>query len=268
MKKLALALVCLFSVAFFASCDPEEPIIENPEPTIALMTGDDFVYNGQVIELDTEYLFGVRVESNAQTQQALSKLVVTYSSELFAEDYVQTIDLTGLTEYDFIDTLYYVISKGEIIGDITYSAVVTDAAGKTNSVSVKVDVNMEDELEATPFEWRRDNGADGTGLAEFGLKWTYNVNGKSHAVIEPLENAILAVFTPEDWENVTTETQKAALFTEAFGVAEYKEISTTASSDYDLVIGTIYNEEAHLIHITHCSVYERGWHFVVTGEAK
>ena len=40
MKKLALALVCLVSVAFFASCDPT---VEHPEPTIALLTGEGYI---------------------------------------------------------------------------------------------------------------------------------------------------------------------------------------------------------------------------------
>ena len=53
MKKLALALVCLVSVAFFASCDPE---ITNPEPTIAVITGENYVYDGQTIDVNTDYL--------------------------------------------------------------------------------------------------------------------------------------------------------------------------------------------------------------------
>lgn len=272
MKKLALALVCLFSVAFFASCDPEEePIIENPEPTIALMTGDNFLYNGQVIELNTEYVFGVRVESNAETNVALSKLVVTYESDLL-DPVERIIDLTGMTEYEYIDTLYYVADKG-IIGDITYSAVVTDADGKTNSASIKVDVNMEDELEVTPFEWKRENGHDGTGLEEFGLQWTTNVHGKFLAVIEPITGEKVTMYSvpAEKWDEVVTETDKAALFSDG-GVAEviqdYRGISVDSTQEYDVVIATLYKEEYHLIHITKCTVEQRYYVFTITGEAK
>ena len=94
------------------------------------------------------------------------------------------------------------------------------------------------------------------------------VNGKTVAKIEPLEGATLVVFAPEDWTSTTTVAQKAALFTEVVGVNAFQGVSTTASNTYDLVIGTIYNENTYLIHITKCEVYERGWHFVITGEVK
>ena len=69
MKKLALALVCFVSVAFFASCT--EPVA-NPEPSIAVMTGDNYIYDGQTIDLYQEYNLGFRVASNSQTLKELA----------------------------------------------------------------------------------------------------------------------------------------------------------------------------------------------------
>ena len=69
MKKLALALVCLVSVAFFASCN--EPVA-NPEPSIAVMTGENYIFDGQTIDLYKDYNLGFRVASNSQTQKELA----------------------------------------------------------------------------------------------------------------------------------------------------------------------------------------------------
>ena len=262
MKKLALALVCLVSVAFFASCNPE-PVIEHPEPAISVLNEDGYVSSEAIVNLDDTIYFGFKVASNAETGQLLSSLVVKIDDEEW-----ETLDLTGLSQCTYTSGVIYPSDRDSIVGTSTITAVVTDAAGETNTASIYLYLNHHvHSLDVEPFEWRRDNGADGTGLEEFGLKWVYNVD-RTVAKIQPLEGATLIIFNSEDWTNTVTPIQKAALFTEVFGVSEFKGVSTSASSDYDYVIGTIYNGEANLIHITHCEVYERGWHFVITGETK
>ena len=262
MKKLALALVCLFSVAFFASCDKP---IENPKPSISILEEEGFAHFEEIINVGDTVYFGFIVASNAETSQLLSSLVVKIDDEEWDK-----VDLTGKSEYTYKSGVFFPSEKDTIVGPRVITAVVTDTDGQTNTASINIYFYHHDvqTLEVEPIEWRRDNGADGTGLAEYGLQWTKNVTDKTVAKIEPLEGATLIIFDPEDWTNTNTQLEKAALFTEVIGVSEFKGVSTTASSDYDLVIGTIYNGVANLIHITHCNVYERGWHFVITGEAK
>ena len=75
MKKLALALMCLVGVAFLSSCDPEEPVVQNPEPTITIMASEGFITgtvdNPTVIDLyePVATKFGFKVESNAETNK-------------------------------------------------------------------------------------------------------------------------------------------------------------------------------------------------------
>ena len=267
MKKLALALVCLLGVAFLTSCDPKN-VVENPEPSITFMTGDTYIQDGDVLDYYGVYQFGVRAASNPETLEDLARLIISYNSEDVEEPIALIDTLISGKEFSFEDYIYFADEK-TIIASFELIAEVIDVAGEKKSISMKCDVDWDDTLEATPFEWRRDDGGAGTGLEKFGLKWTTNVNDKSHAVIEPLEDATLMVFDPDDWKNVNTVTEKVNLFTEhSIAITQYESISTSASSDYDLVIGTIYNEETYLIHITHCDVYKRGWHFVITGEAK
>ena len=75
---------------------------------------------------------------------------------------------------------------------------------------------------------------------------------------------------PETWNNTITDVDKAALFTEAIGVSQFKEVSCTAvDKDYDIVLGTRYNGEYRLIHVTHSHVFTfKGTDVTITGEWK
>jgi len=259
MKKLALALVCLVSVAFFASCTET---VENAEPRVAVMTGENYLYDGQVIELNTDYMFGFVVASNAQTQKELSSLSVKIGDE-------ETIETISGTEYTYIDTVNFVLER-EIIGTVEITATVTDVAGNVASKTITLSVNQEDNLEETAFTWNRHGGNDATGLADFGLKWTKNERA-IYAVIEPVDNAILYQFNPSVWSETTTGSQKAALFETGVSISQWKEFNVAGAVDQtlDVVLGTSYNGELHLMHVTngHIETF-KGTDVTLTGMAK
>ena len=127
MKKLALALVCLVSVAFLASCDPE---ITNPQPTIAVMTGENFVYDGQVLDVNTDYSLGFNAASNSQTLKELKTF--TLSIKILDNDgeemdsNVNTIDVSG-TEYQYLDEEFGFVLRSEIIGKAEITETTTGA---------------------------------------------------------------------------------------------------------------------------------------------
>ena len=258
MKKLALALVCLISVAFFASCDPEG------QPTIAVLQEEGYVASGDVVDVNTEINFGFVMTSSLMTGKELASLTITVD-----DGDPETIALTG-TEYTYRGTLTYEITRDEIIGASTITAIVTDVAGETATATILLSINNPaQDLVVTPFEWRRDAGADGTGLAEFGLQWTSNTT--TNAIIKPLEGATLYRFdNSEVWSNTKTDVEKAALFSELpLSIAQFTDVSVTAASQtYDIVLGTTYNGENHLIHVTGSTANQRSWHFSITGEAK
>ncbi len=264
MKKLALALVCLVSVAFFASCDP---VVENPEPSITIMTGDNYIADGAVLEVGTVYQYGFKAASNAETQSELAKLVVTCGETVLCDS-----TISG-TEFDFTGEIYFEETK-EIIGSAEIKAVVTDAAGETNNVTITVSINKEETLAAADFEWYR-LGNTQTGLEEFGLVWENNLKA-THAQIKPLEGVKLYMFESTDWEEVTTATQKAALFSQAIEqqipATVYNNVSTTAAATYDDVIGTVTTDgEYHLIHVTRCTIdafQSAGYPIHIYGQAK
>ena len=263
MKKLALALVCLVSVAFFASCDPD-PVIENPEPAISILETDGYLQNGDIIEMYYVYDYGFRCASNAETQANLAKFVVTCNGSLLCDTVISG------TEFVYEGELYFDDSEKDFVGDAEIIATVTDVDGKSNKATIKVSVYKSDELEVYPFEWKREGSHDGVGLDGFGLKWTWN-SKESFAVIEPLDDATLYIIPSEKWSEVVTESDLEALFSDG-GVAnqtnKYMGVSAWASHTYDDVIGTFYGGYYYLIHITKATVTSKGTNITIEGEYK
>ena len=269
MKKLALALMCLVSVAFFASCDPQD--VTNAEPTIQVIQDEGFIQDNAVVDLGTEYYFGFAGASNPQTNKELASLVVKVGDTEWAN-----VDLTGMTEFRHVDTVMWGLEK-ELIGSDVITAVLTDAAGKTATATINVSINEPAQpLVSHTFEWYR-LGNTVTGLDQFGLWWDRNLKA-THAQIKPLDGTKLFQFDASKWDEVATDLDKAALFSAALEAGEninlYDGINTDISGDkdYNDVIGTITEDGAyHLIHITHYNrgaFVSQGYPFTITGEAK
>ncbi|MBO6026232.1 MAG: hypothetical protein J6P73_03220 [Bacteroidales bacterium] len=256
MKKLALALVCLVSVAFFASCDPK---VENPEPAIQVLVEEGFVKSGDVVnEMDTVY-FGFVVASNAETAEKLTSLIITIDGAGF-----DTVNFTEeTTEYTYkMGTVFppkvFEPTRDSIVGTRTITAVVTDADGKTNTASIELSLNYHEEplLTVNTFEWIRKGGNPAEGLDQFGLEWKKNVQRGFYASITPMEGALLyKIDDLNRFEAITTSAEKAALFTELAAVKPLDKFEEIELNGYhttvprDFLLATIYNDNTYLIRV-------------------
>lgn len=267
MKKLALALVCLVSIAFFASCDPEVP--QNPEPTITAITEEGYLANGQVIDMEVEYDYGFVAASNPQTQVELSKLTVVCGETVLCDTAISG------TEFTFRGSIYFTNSDNRDLYEAEIIATVTDAKGYVNKASIAFSVNEEQPLTATDFTWNRHGGQAATGgLEDLGLEWKMNAK-EIYAVLTPAEGATLYRFDlsgRDVWNSITTAAEKAALFgnESLTPISELREVSCTApEKEYDIVIGTIYNGQTNLIHITKSAVFTfKGTDVTIYGQVK
>ena len=247
MKKLALALVCLVSVAFFASCEPD---VTNPEPTIAVYQEEGYVANGDVVDLNTEINFGFTCAANFQTGKKLASLVVS------VDEVIDTIvDLTGMSDYTYKGVMSYELRR-DVIGESVISAVLTDEAGRTATATITLSINQPaQQLLSKTFEWYR-LGNTITGLDEYGLTWKGNYPKDNYAKLVPQDGVKLYIFKAEDWENVKTDVDKAAFFLAAIETQEtadeYFEVNVTQGEmTYDDVIGTVMADgTCHMIHVT------------------
>jgi hypothetical protein len=262
MKKLALALVCLISVAFFASCTPEG------QPTISVLPGEEYVHDGDIINVNEEFNIGFTMASSIETGQKLASFTLVIDDETY-----ETVKLDD-TEYTFERTLALnvVPNRDDDMDNMVITATVTDVLGQSASVTMTLIIDGTQELILENFEWKRDGSTPGTGLESFGLKWESNVK-EVHAVIQTISDDVELYEIPaEKWAQVTTQPEKVALFGEggvATPIRSYKGVSAEASNNYDDVIATHYNGEYYLIHVTRGQVsYDGATHITITGEWK
>ena len=294
MKKLALALVCLVSVAFFASCTKT---IEHPEPAIAIMTGDNFITgtvgDPTIIDANDEnainLMYGFHVESNSETQKELKSLlltidVITYDPEegQVNDTYYDTIDLAGKTTFDFSDYLFQQEDR-EIITlmEGTIKAVVTDVDNQTNTATIAFEIQMDYvpvPLIGNTIEWVR-KGANLQGnteaeMAAMGLKWTGSYK-EVFATIEPLnDNVMFYLCDGEDFDDILYVGDKNEYFANlaetATPIAKYRNITTNNSADYNDMLAVVYGDEQFLIRINRAEIEtgSYGTQITIKGEAK
>ena len=287
MKKLALALVCMFSVAFFASCTKT---IEHPEPTIAILAGDNYIAGtvDQPMVIDANdanavgLMYGFHVESNAETKKELASLKLTWDYTYYDEgedvySYDTIIDLTGKTSYDFSDYLFEQNRAIITLMDGKITAVVTDADNQTNTAAVAFTIEMEEEeLPIELIEWVR-KGQDvlsAEEMAEYGLEWDRTFKAP-FATIKPLDGAIMYVCDGDDFDDIEYWSDKNAYFTNlvaegATPAESYRNIDANEDSSYNDMLAVVYGDELFLIHITYADIETGtyGTQITIKGAAK
>ena len=277
MKKLALALVCFASVAFMASC---VKTVEHPEPSLAVMTGENHLYDGQTIDLGTEYILGFRAASNSETMKELATF--NLNAKLYDLDnvLVQTADTTfTISGSEYVYQEPWTFGFRELVGKAIFTATVADVDGKTNSTTINVNLNNPAvELTVTDITWvrRGANSLNAAEMAIYGLKWV--ARDAYHANIQPLnENCKLYVVenNAEAYNAITTDIAKAAYFAQLMEtghpVNEYRNISTSQDGEYNDILAVIdANGEQHLILFVkaHVETGSFGTQTTITGKAK
>ena len=276
MKKLALALVCLVSVAFFASCDK---VIDNPEPSIAVMTGENYVYDGQTLDLNTDYQIGFRVASNSQTMKELSTF--QYTAKLYDLDNVlqdeqnSNVTISG-TEYVYEQVVNFTVNR-ELVGKAEFTGTVTDVDGKTNSVTLTVNLNQPAvALTEEAITWVK-TGHNPQDLSAYGLVWKETNYKSPFTHILPAEGSTLYLVEngDQDYANIRTDIDLSNYYSQLAEtgrpIDDYKNVDCNVSKDYhDLLIVKEANGKLHAINITHAAITTpaAGTRITITGNAK
>jgi len=269
MKKLALALVCIASLAFFASCNKEG------QPTIQVYNGEDgYVLATDTVNVNTEVNFGFVVASSAVTNKELSTLVVKVDDY---DELTDTINLAGMTSYTYKGTLSYT-AKDEIVGTSVITAIVTDAAGQTATASINLTIIQPDQpLISKTVEWIRKGtnfvGITEAEMREIGLEWTGNFRAPMVTIV-PLDGAQLYVCSGDDYADIATISDKNAYFTSLHetgtAVESYRNITTNNSADYNDMLAVIYGEKLTLVRINRAEIEtgNYGTQVTIKGEMK
>ena len=262
MKKLAMALLCLVSVAFFASCSKEG------QPSISVLNEPGYVQDGETVTLNEDINFGFVMTSSPDSDKELSKLVVKIDGEQWAE-----INLTGLKEYTYRQTIAY-DAKEIIIGESEITATVTDKAGEEATASIKLYFKEPAmPLVETAFEWVKigHNVAD---LSEYGLEWKETNWKDPFTHIVPATNCTLFVLEGSTYAEIETDIDLVTLFSTLYEGThpdeEYK-VDVNASATYDdLLITKDADGYLHAIYIDSAKIESvtAGTKVTITGKAK
>ena len=265
--------MCLVGVAFLSSCDPEEPVVQNPEPTITIMASEGFITgtvdNPTVIDLyePVATKFGFKVESNAETNKELKSLKVVYEYDFGDEEGPVTedtiIDLSGMTSFEYIDDLA-ADDERIIIETLKVTATVTDVDNLVNTATIAMQFDLPPiDLINTPLEWVR-KGANLLGNTEnemkaLGLKWTgsYKDIMATWEILD--ENVTMWICDGADYATIETDLDKYAYFAnllenEPLTAQKYRNIGTAQSADYNDMLAIMTEEDFFLIHVTRAEI--------------
>ncbi len=269
MKKLALALVCLVGVAFFASCNKT---VENPEPTISIYEEEGFVKDGDVVDLNTEIQFGFVMASNAETEKELKSLTIKIGEAQ------ETIDLPGLTEYTYKDAITFTLEARDIVAEGVIEATVIDEDGETATATITLSLNEAAQpLTSTPIEWVK-TGHNAQDLSAYGLFWK-ELNFKSPFThIVPADNCTM--YLVEDgaaaYESIKTDVDLASYYNNLVETSrpcdDYDKIDCNQSGTYkNMLITKDAAGNFHAIFIDRAEITTPsglGTRITITGEAK
>jgi hypothetical protein len=278
MKKLALALVCFASVAFMASC---VKTVEHPEPSIAVMTGEDYVYDGQTVDLNVNYKVGFHAASNSQTQKELASFNLAASLYELDGTLIESRDSTYVisgTEYDHQEGLNFNFTNTrDLVGKVSITGTVTDVDGKRNAVTINLNINQPAiTLEIEPINWVKI-GHNAQDLSAYGLFWK-DTNYKSPFThILPAEGSTLYLVEngDQDFANIVTDVDLNNYFSQLAEtgrpIDDYNKIDCNADANYhDLLIVKEANGKLHAINITYADItsLSAGTRITITGKAK
>ena len=278
MKKLALALVCFASVAFMASC---VKTVEHPEPSIAVMTGDNYVYDGQTVDLNVNYKVGFHAASNSQTQKELATFNLAASLYELDGALIESRDSTYVisgTEYDHQEGLNFNFTNTRVlVGKVSITGTITDVDGKRNAVTINLDINQPAiTLEIEPINWVK-TGHNVQDLSAYGLVWKETNYKSPFTHIIPAEGSTLYLIENGDevFNSIVTDIDLNNKFAElaetGTPIDDYKNIDCNASANYhDLLIVKEANGKLHAININRADITtpSAGTRITITGKAK
>lgn len=267
MKKLVLALVCLVSVAFFASCNPK---VENPEPSISFLRGEGYISGDvELLTSDTAW-FCIQANSNVETK----KLLKSFNFLVFSEDsrlYDTLIQDINLGTYEFVTGFQF-----STPGSYTVTGTVIDVDGC--SAECRANITVESPLQPALISWVR-TGANveeqaKEQLESVGLEWAGS-HREIFATIKALDGVELWICDGNDFVNLLTDLHMAnyynGLFETVPAVAEYRNITTDHSADYnDMLFTKTADGNYHAVLISHAGIEtgSYGTKITITGAMK
>ncbi len=269
MKKLKLMALGLLSVGMFTitSCadddegtdtfaEPNLTITASSGSNIADANGDIEINVGEPLKfmINGASVAGADLKSAGLTisgKNVVNPIPVTQKGYNFSSG---DASLKNADEQTYQDEIEFVGGLLVEEGVTSFTFKVTDDNNKTKTVSIRVTTSGATTPLGSPqtFQWERKGGAAGTGLAQFGLKWTSNANGS--AIVKTDAATRFVQLSVNDYASITTKEDLGATVEASAVITEYTGVSTAASGTYNDVLGVRHNGEYFILNVTKSTV--------------
>lgn len=253
MKKLnsMLSIACAATMIALTSCggDPMVTITPNQDTVVINMADLETPFLTGGITATDDYIIEEYYTINLkEAVQGIESYC--FDTVLYTKDEKKQQDVFDFKLNDFNGPY---ISMLPMLAQYVSSITITVNCTETNAtVTLPIKFINNEDLTESPMQWKREGGNDATGLEQFGLQWTSNMK-EVFCVIRPVEGAKLVVF-PEGVGAAAyqlTNSAELATYIDAIPAAEdFRGVSATRSNDYDLYIGSVYNGQYFIMHIT------------------
>ena len=158
----------------------------------------------------------------------------------------------------YIDTLVFPDAGFDPDETTKYTFTVTDENGEsvTKTFNVTVEAGTVQLGSAQSFTWEREGSNPGTGLSQFGLKWTSNT--AQSAIIAEDAATKMVELSANDWTAITTQEGLDDAITNGTAITEYDGVSVQQGGTYNDVLGVAHNGTNYLIQIQSATVNTSG----------
>lgn len=258
MKKLKLlALGLLSSSVMLTSCADDNE--ENPiGPSLSVTEDTQGATNGEVdIAVGSTFSFSWDArKGDADMDMFTIEIDGVPIAETTDGGNTLPYELSGSDEDLYTDGITFTASA---VSSRDYTFIVEDKDGMTVSRTITVNVvaGTTPLASAEAFTWQRVSGAAGTGLDQFGLKWTNN--SSTSAIVMTESGSKMVNLNASAWSSITTKEALMAAVDGGTALSQYTGVSVQQSGTYDDVLGVKKTDGTYyLIHITDGTVTNTG----------
>ncbi len=253
MKKLSYLLgLFLVTGMLFSSCSKDEETVDPPDLTPVITSTVILPDGTAATSIEIKQGESILLSSICIANTTSGKKLETYKVYTIVDNVVQdpifTVSDIGEVNFTSTDSITFLsVFEGKLFAEIT------DKDNETSNVSFNINVaeNTTPLGAEEDLMWKREYGADATGLDMFGLKWTSNAK-EVHAQIEKADGGAekFVQLTAEEWASIETVEDLAIAVETGDDLDVYEGISVeVAHDDYDEVLATRYNGEYFIIHL-------------------
>lgn len=224
-----------------------------------------FTVKSESEEMDWMRTFIVDTDGTPYILEEIRAFYAPNTGKYFSKTYT-------LSDASLFDVLILIFSaektpKEFVVQVSTPSYSLTEASMAFNFIPI---IPSETPLtDAMAFEWQRTGGVEGTGLAQFGLKWTRNARSIS-ARIEKDNASKLVNLGSDAWRTIFTQEALKEAVDAAADLNEYCNVSVESNAMYNDVIATQVGDTYYMIHVSKGEVFHGEWGTIstITGQYK